>query len=90
MTLDEIRSAIKEGIDGDKAVELLSSYLAQHPDDDEALTMRGMRYWSMSRRSEAIKDYMEAVRLNPASKAAQLLRASYDILNYYNKDLLNP
>lgn len=90
MTLDEIRAEIKHRATADEALALLDAYIAANPADDEALTMRGMRYWSMGRRSEALNDYMAAVRINPRSKAGMAIRASYDVLNYYNKDLYNP
>ena len=38
----------------------------------------------------AINDYLEAIRINPDSKARQALQATNDILDYYNKDLYNP
>lgn len=90
MTLEEIKDEIRHRATADQAIALLDAYIAEHPGDDEALTTRGMRYWSMGRRAEAMADYMAAVRLNPHSKAAQAIRASYDVLNYYNKDLYNP
>ncbi|MDE6803379.1 MAG: hypothetical protein K2J29_01925 [Muribaculaceae bacterium] len=90
LTLDQIRERIRHTATSEEAIGLLNTYIAAHPEDDEALTMRGMRYFSMGRRADALKDYMAAVRLNPSSKAAMAIRASYDILNYYNKDLYNP
>ena len=89
MTLTEVRKKI-EGLSGSEAVEVLTAYLADHPDDDEALTLRGMKYWGMEKRSAAINDYLEAIRLNPESKAVQALKAANEILDYYNKDLSNP
>lgn len=61
-----------------------------HPDDEDALIERGRIYWSLDRRSDAINDYLAAQRLNPEGKAPQLLKATYDILNFYHKDLYNP
>ena len=49
-----------------------------------------MRYWSLNRRSEAINDYLAAVKANPESEARNALKVTYDILNFYNKDLYNP
>ena len=89
MTLTEVRKKI-EGLSGSEAVEVLTAYLADHADDDEALTLRGMKYWGMEKRSAAINDYLEAIRLNPESKAVQALKAANEILDYYNKDLYNP
>ena len=65
-------------------------YIEAHPDNDEALTTRGMQYWSMGDRAKAINDYLAAIRLNPDSKAKMALKATNQILDYYNKDLYNP
>lgn len=69
---------------------LLSKHLKAHPDDEDALVERGRLYWSLNRRGDAINDYLAAQKLNPDGKATQLLKATYDILDYYNKDLYNP
>lgn len=71
-------------------LKILTHHLQLHPDDEDALIERGRLYWSLSKRGEAINDYLAAQRLNPVGKATQLLKATYDILNYYNKDLYNP
>ncbi len=71
-------------------LKILSKHLAAHPDDEDALIERGRLYWSLNRRSEAINDYLAARRLNPEGKADQLLKATYEILDFYNKDLYNP
>ena len=89
MTLQEVKKQI-EGLSGTEAVEVLSAYINDHPDDDEALTLRGMKYWGMDRRSAAINDYLLAIKLNPESRAVQALKAANEILDYYNKDLYNP
>lgn len=75
---------------GNEKLKILTHHLQSHPDDEDALIERGRLYWSLSKRSEAINDYLAAQRLNPEGKATQLLKATYDILNYYNKDLYNP
>lgn len=89
MTLQEVKKQI-EGLSGTEAVEVLSAYINDHPDDDEALTLRGMKYWGMDKRSAAINDYLLAIKLNPESRAVQALKAANEILDYYNKDLYNP
>lgn len=81
---------LTKGLPADRAIEQLSEYIEEHPESDEALTMRGMRYWGMSRRAEAINDYLAAIQLNPESRAVQALKATNEILDYYNKDLYNP
>lgn len=86
----DILRDLTKGLTAEQAVEQLNRYIAEHPESDEALTMRGMKYWAMSRRSEAINDYLAAIRLNPQSRAVQALKATNEILDYYNKDLYNP
>ncbi len=91
MTLEEIKAGVAGGsISTERAIELLNEYIEANPDDDAALTCRGMRYWSLNRRSEAINDYLAAVKANPESEARNALKVTYDILNFYNKDLYNP
>lgn len=88
--MDELFKTRLKGLDYDEAVMLLTDYIVSHPDDDEALTMRGMRYWGAGKRSLAINDYLEAVRINPQSRARQALNAANEILDYRNNDLFNP
>ena len=82
----------KDIIPDDVALRLqaLSERLKQDSEDEEALIERGRLYWALGRRSEAINDYLAARRINPEGKAKELLKATYDILNFYNKDLYNP
>lgn len=90
-TLDEIKAGVADGsLTTENAIGLLNEYIAANPGDDAALTYRGMRYWSLNRRSEAINDYLAAVKANPESEARNALKVTYDILNFYNKDLYNP
>ena len=85
MTLDEIKA-----LNPEKAIELLTEYLSLHPKDDEALTERGLKYWSLNKRKEAINDYLAAIKINPQSRAKMALEFANSILDYYNKDLYNP
>lgn len=71
-------------------LDVLTRHLAAHPDDEDALIERGRLYWALNKRSCAINDYLAAQRLNPEGKATQLLKATNEILDYYNKDLYNP
>ena len=92
MTYDELKDAVKD-LTAAEAVRFLTDYIETHPDDkdlDEAYTLRGMRQWSMQNRAGAINDYLAAIRLNPESRAVQALKATNEILDYYNKDLYNP
>lgn len=92
MTIAELKDKIK-GLPGEEAVGVLTDFIDANPEAeglDEAYTMRGMKYWGMQKRSAAINDYLAAIRLNPESRAVQALKATNDILDYYNKDLYNP
>lgn len=83
--LDNIKDLLPE-----EAIPLLDKYISEHPEDDEAYTLRGMKYWALGKRSLAINDYLAAIRINPESKAKMALQTANTILDYYNKDLLNP
>ena len=92
MDISELKKSI-EGLTAAEAVEALTAFIEANPDSpllDEAYTLRGMRHWGMQNRAAAINDYLAAIRINPDSKAVQALKATNDILDYYNKDLYNP
>lgn len=82
----------KENISEETAARLhdLDARIASDSGDEEALIARGRLYWALGRRSEAIGDYLAAQKLNPSGKAPQILKATYEILDFYNKDLYNP
>lgn len=91
MTLEEIKLQVNEkGLSAEDAVKLLDGFIAEHPEDDAALTYRGIKNWSLGKRAEAINDYLAAIRINPESEAKNALKATYEILDFYNKDLFNP
>ena len=71
-------------------MRILGERISADSADEEALIERGRLYWALGMRSEAIGDYLAAQRLNPSGKATQLLKATYEILDFYNKDLYNP
>ena len=81
-----------ENISNDLEMQLqtLSERIAAKADDEAALIERGRLYWALGKRSEAINDYLAARRINPDGDAKQLLKATYEILDFYNKDLYNP
>lgn len=85
MTLEEISA-----LPATEAIKALDFYLIERPDDDKALTLRGMRYWALGHRAKAINDYLKAISINPESRAVQALESAQTILDFYNKDLLNP
>lgn len=90
MTLEQIKQQISAGLTPEEAITILTEYLTENPNDEEALTMRGLKHWSCGHRSEAINDYLAAIKINPESKAKMAMQATYDILDFYNKDLYNP
>lgn len=84
-SLEEIKSMKAED-----AIPLLDEFILKNPDNDEAYTIRGLKNWSLNRRKEAINDYLSAIKINPESRARMALQYANSILDYYNKDLLNP
>lgn len=89
-SLEEIKKDISGGKPAADALADLDVLVAASPGDDEALLTRGMIHWRLSHRAEAINDLNAAVRLNPQSKAAEMLKSIYTILDFYDKDLYNP
>lgn len=84
-TLEDIKKMPPE-----EAIMSLDLYIKSFPQDDEAYTLRGMRHWGLNHRKEAINDYLTALKINPESNAKMALEYIYSIMDYYNKDLLNP
>lgn len=72
------------------AIKALDKIIAEQPDNEIALSLRAQYLWKLNRRREAINDCLVAVKINPESKAKVLLDYANSVLNYYNKDLLNP
>lgn len=96
--IEEIKENYKIDGDAPAAIKAYSEVIADANLDDpllkalaeEALVERGLLFWKMGDRAAAINDYNEAIRLNPASRAVQVKQATYDILDFYHKDLFNP
>lgn len=86
---EELKIEIK-ALEPAEAVRRLDEYLKENPKDTDALTLRGMRHWSLGHRADAINDYLAAIKIDPNCSAKQALQATNDILDYYNKDLYNP
>lgn len=74
----------------EEAIVSLNKWIEENPENDTLHVVRGQKLWLLNRRGEAINDYLMAIKINPDSKAKTLLEYSRSILNYYNKDLLNP
>lgn len=79
-----------KGCDSATVLSALDEYIKANPTSDAAYTQRGLTFWSMGKRAEAINDYLEALRINPQSDARIALQSTNNILDYYNKDLYNP
>ena len=77
-------------IDVAARLQSLSELIASDAGDEAALIERGRLYWALGKRSYAINDYLAAQKINPDGAAKQLLKATYEILDFYNKDLYNP
>lgn len=77
-------------LSNEEAIKELDTYIAGAPNDEEALTLRGMKHWGAGHRSLAINDYLAAIRINPQSRAKEALKVANEILDYRNKDLYNP
>ncbi len=90
ISLETIRKRIAEGLEAEAALSLLNDYIAAHPDDADGYLQRGLKYWGMARYSDAINDYYRADNIAPDGKAAQMLKAAKEILDYRNNDLYNP
>lgn len=69
------------------AVARLNALLASPTADDRLYYLRGKARFKQNRWQQALEDFMEAVRLNPASPAAEALEMTYEILEFYNKDI---
>ncbi len=89
MNLTELKATIRCA-PFEEAVDILTQYISIHPEEDEPLTLRGMKYWGAGKRSLALNDYLAAIAINPESRARQALKAAQEILDYRNKDLYNP
>lgn len=84
---------IKELIDGNRteeAIRTLDKLIEENPADDSLLFLRGNAYRKHNDWKNAVSDYCKAADINPESPAAAAYKAAMEILNFYNKDLLNP
>ncbi len=88
-TFESLRTKIKT-LSLEESISLLSTYISEHPEDDAALTLRGMKYWGAGKKALALNDYLAAIKINPESKAKEAYKASLEILEYRNTDLYNP
>lgn len=88
-TKDEIKRLIDNN-EAEKAIAILDEMIATDNTDDDLYFLRGNAYRKFNNWKNAVSDYCKAMDLNPDSPAANAYRAALEILEYYNKDLLNP
>ena len=69
------------------ALAALDRLIAARGADDSLYYLRGKAHYRAGRWQQAMEDYMEARRLNPASPAAGALEMTREILEFYNKDI---
>ena len=89
MTLQDIKTILADN-KIDEAINELNAIIANNPDDDEALFLRGKAYWRLGNRSRALTDYATAASINPDSPAIFALEQAREIEAFFNPDLLNP
>lgn len=87
--METIKQLIYEGR-LDEAIGLLDEYINQHPLDDGAWYLRGNAYRKQENFQQALNNYLQAMELNPDSPATQAHAMLMKILEYHNKDMLNP
>ena len=71
----------------DEAIALMESY--DGPMDDALYYLLGNAWRKKGNWQMAMNNYLEAIRLNPESPAAQALEIANEILDFYNKDMYN-
>lgn len=72
-----------------EAIDRLNTYIASHPESDEAYYLRGKAYQKIEDFRQALNNYLEAIHRNPNSPAQQAHDMLIKILNFYNKDMFN-
>ncbi len=88
-TKDEIKRLIDEN-EVERAIAILDEMIAVDGYNDELYFLRGNAHRKFNNWKNALGDYCKAMDINPDSPAANAYRAALEILEYYNKDLLNP
>ncbi|MDE7407879.1 MAG: tetratricopeptide repeat protein [Muribaculaceae bacterium] len=56
----------------------------------ELYLRRGKLYWQLGERRLAINDYNSSAALDPDGPGATALKATQEIMDFYNHDLYNP
>lgn len=72
-------------------LEQALSLLSQAPADDAwAIYMDGRIAWKRGRKTDAISLYEKAAAIDPTSEASVALEQARQVMDFFNKDLLNP
>lgn len=73
-----------------KTIQELQQIVEQEPLNDNAHFQLGRAYHKAGDIPNAIASYLSAVEINPNSPAKEAHAMTMRILNFYNKDMLNP
>lgn len=76
-----------------EALKILDKWLAEAAEpaaQAQLLAEKGKLLWKLNRRGEAISAYEAGAKLDPAGPCTTLLEMSGSIMDFFNKDLLNP
>lgn len=89
-SISTLRDQIKL-MDADRAIAVISDFIAANPDSADAYVMRGLKHFGRGAHALAINDFLKALEIQPDSIAAKTaLDSANSILDFYNKDLFNP
>lgn len=86
--MDEIKKLLYQG-EVDKAICLLTVYLQENPESDEAYYLLGNAWRKKGDNRLALNNYLEAIHRNPESPAQKAYDMLMDILDFYYKEMYN-
>lgn len=82
-TMDTVEKITEE-------IKSLEEEIKANPTDDTLHYRLGNLHRKTGNWKEAVKCYLAATGLNPASPAAEAYKSIMEILEFYNRDLYNP
>ena len=88
-TIEDVKNMIERN-EVKNAIAQLDVMIELCPELDELYYLRGNAYRKFNSWKNALNDYCKAISLNPNSPAVEAYRASLEILEFFNKDMLNP
>lgn len=89
ITIEQIEKLVAGG-ERDRAIDLLEGHL-KTMEDERLLLLLGELYYSVGKMTEALNKFNAVVRINPENtKAANYVTMIRGVIDYFNKDLLNP